>query len=60
MHGVLVCWRFFHTVFAAAAAAAAMGAEKLDPIECEHMGMDVDDGHDDLVALVAVDPAMKD
>jgi hypothetical protein len=45
MHRVLVCRCFFHTVFA-----AAMGAEKLDPIACEHMGMDVDDGHDDLDA----------
>jgi hypothetical protein len=46
---------FFHTVFV-----AAMGAEEFDPIQREHMGVDVYDGHHDLVSLVDVDLPAKD
>jgi hypothetical protein len=46
MYRILIRRRFLYAVLA-----AAMCAEQLDPIEREHMGMNVDDWHCDLTAL---------
>ena len=40
MHGVLLRTRLLHAVFA-----AAMRAQQLNPVEREHVGVDIDDGH---------------